>query len=37
MEFEKSVIELMDKWLETATLESFIEDCKKIGIELEEK
>ena len=28
MECEKSVIELMDEWLETATLESFIEDCK---------
>lgn len=29
MECEKSVIELMDEWLETATLESFIEDCKE--------
>lgn len=35
MEFEKSVIELMDEWLETAMLESFIEDCKEFGIELE--
>lgn len=32
----KSVIELMDEWLETATLESFIEDCKEFGIEFEE-
>jgi len=37
MEFEKSVISLMNEWLETATFESFIEDCKKFGIELEEK
>lgn len=36
MECEKSVIELMDEWLETATLESFIEDCKEFGIEFEE-
>ena len=35
MEQEKSVLELMDEWLETATVESFIEDCKKFGIELE--
>lgn len=32
---EKSVLELMDEWLETATVESFIEDCKKFGIEFE--
>lgn len=36
MECEKSVIELMDEWLETVTLESFIEDCKEFGIEFEE-
>lgn len=36
MECEKSVIELMDEWLETATLKSFIEDCKEFGVEFEE-
>lgn len=35
MEQEKSILELMDEWLETATVESFIEDCKEYGIELE--
>lgn len=29
MECEKSVIELMDEWLETATLESFKETVKR--------
>lgn len=32
MEQEKTILELMDEWLETATVESFIKDCKEFGI-----
>lgn len=35
MEQEKTILELMDEWLETATVESFIKDCKEFGIGLE--
>jgi hypothetical protein len=32
----KSIIEKMDEFIQDATPESFIEDCKRFGIKLEE-
>lgn len=34
---EKTVLELMEKFIRTATPESFLEDCVKFDIKLENK
>lgn len=33
---KKSIVELMDEFMKTATPESFLRDCKEFGIELED-